>query len=70
MVSADWWKRVKSGCWYSAEQVVQEERRDLAHRRRIGEFSVGSNAEGKWPGGTFPSEKDVKQVMVNLKLKA
>lgn len=69
-MSAGWWNGIKSGCWYSAEQVVQEERRDLAHKCRIGKDRVGSNAERKGPGGTFPSEKDVKQVMVNLKLKA
>ena len=50
--------------------MVQEERRDLARRCRIGKDRLGSNTEGKGPAGIFPSEKDVKQVMVNLKLKA
>lgn len=56
IISADWWN-VKSRCWYSAEQMVEEERRDLAHRSRTEKDEVGSNAEEKGPGSTFPSEK-------------
>lgn len=57
------------GQLYSTNGLVQEEPKDLAHRCSIGMSRVSSNVEGKEHGGTFPSEKEAKHAMVNLKPK-